>query len=166
MKTAKPPMASVLELFSLLFSDRWVRQWQRLSKSGFSERIFTLRVTLWYLIFQRLNFDKTLSGVVTDAREGGADGLRKRGRRLSKRLRSANTSSYNQARQRLPLAMLQAALKTLRGKFQALVGWRVEGKSPPPPRQRPRQLFDGSTLSMLSTPALAQAFLRRRSVPG
>lgn len=158
MKTLWPPLASVLQLFSLLFSDRWVRQWQRQSKSGFYERVFTLRVTLWYVIFQRLTFDTTLAGVVTDARGGGADGLGKRGRRLSSRIRSANTSSYNEARQRLPLALLQAALKTLRCKIQALVGWRLKGKSPPPPRQRPRQLLDGSTLSMLSTPALAEAF--------
>ena len=77
----------VLEVFALLFSNRWLEQWQkkwcaqkRLTRSGpgqpgraaqtqaskqqkkpaqgrFYERIFSLRVTLWYLVFQRLNFD-------------------------------------------------------------------------------------------------------------
>ena len=72
----------------------------------FYQRIFSLRVSLWYLIFQRLNFDHSLAAVVSDVRAGGADRLGRRGRRmLSKRIRSTQTSGYNQARQRLPLEL-------------------------------------------------------------
>jgi len=83
----------------------------RSKQMSFYERNFTLRITLWYLLYQRLCFDGTLADVVGDARKGGADRLGKRGeKKLSRRIRSAHTSSYNDARQRLPLALVQAAL--------------------------------------------------------
>ena len=80
----------VQEVFALLFSRRWLEQWQkkwraqkRLAPEGpgrpkpapgrFYERIFSLRVTLWYLLFQRLNFDQTQAAVVVNLRAGGAN---------------------------------------------------------------------------------------------
>lgn len=186
MKSLLPPAASLLSLFTLLFSNRWISRWEKqwrrqqaLLASGpdssarpqgkspkksrpdrskplsFYERNFTLRITLWYLTFQRLSFDTTLAGVVSDVREGGADGLCKRGPKLSQRIRSAQTSSYNEARQRLPLALLQAALAYLGEKIQVMVGWNPVGRTKPAPLQQPRQLLDGSTVAMLTTPAMA-----------
>ncbi|MSU51767.1 MAG: hypothetical protein EXS37_22200 [Opitutus sp.] len=121
--SAAPCSAAVLAVFQLLFSPRWIHHWQRRQKRadptaagvkntlrGFYERVFSLHVTLWYLIFQRLNDDRTLSAVIKDLRAGGADRLEPRRRKLSRRARSPSTSAYNQARQRLPLALLQAAL--------------------------------------------------------
>lgn len=77
------------------------------SEKRFYSRLFTPIVTLWYLIFQRLGFDSTLQAVVTDARTGGADSLSKH---LSKRLRSNATTSFSDARQRLPLSFLSETL--------------------------------------------------------
>jgi Transposase DDE domain len=126
---------------------------------SFYERIFTLRITLWYLVYQRLNFDVTLVGVVSDARKGGADRLGKRGKeKLSKRIKSAKTGSYNDARQRLPLALVQAALTYIGAKIQVMVGWGMAGNKKPDPLQRSRQMMDGSTLAMLSTPQLAKEY--------
>jgi len=103
--------SAVLEVFALLFSNRWLEQWQkkrraqkRRPRTGrgnpkpaqkrFYERIFSLRVTLWYLIFQRLSFDQTQAAVVVNLREGGADRLgRRRARKLSSRVRSPHTSA-------------------------------------------------------------------------
>jgi hypothetical protein len=51
------------------------RRRQKKTKRGFYERIFSLQVTLWYLIFQRLNDDRTLSAVIKDLRAGGAERL-------------------------------------------------------------------------------------------
>ena len=93
-----PPAGSaVLKMFALLFSSRWVGRWtpdpaaQKKGEPprlrGFYQRIYSLRVTLWYLIYQRLNFDPTLAAVVTDLRQGGADRLGRRGRKLSTRVR-------------------------------------------------------------------------------
>lgn len=189
-----PSLASlplVLEIFTLLFSHRWVGCWQKKwrtlkrltgSPSGcpglaapaqdvqrkknpkkpaqerFYERIFSLRVTLWYLIFQRLNFDPTLAAVVVNLREGGADRLGRRRRKLSGRVRSTKTSAYNQARQRLPLELLQEALAHLRQGLLKLVGLAPAPRERPGPAGRTRQLLDGSTLAVLVTPRLAQAY--------
>lgn len=181
-------LTRILELFALLFSRRWIGQWQtnwelqkkrgvgpaahRPAKGAkkpknnkkkepekFYERIFSLRVTLWYLLYQRLNFDVTLAGVMTNLRAGGADRLgRPRAKPLSKRSGSQDSSAYNQARQRLPLALLQAALERLGQIVSEMVGWARPGKNKPAPLQRPRQLLDGSTLSVLKTPELAAEF--------
>lgn len=193
----------LLEIFALLFSNRWMAHWQqqwaeqprpsevspgpgrpaapafrKQSKKNpkkkkpksaprrFYQRIFSLRVTLWYLIYQRLNFDATLAAVMRNVREGGADRLGPRGRKLSKRLRSTQTSAYNQARQRLPLELLQAALAHLRQGLWKRVGWAPAPRKKPRPAQRVRQLFDGSTLALLRTPELAAAFPPARNQRG
>jgi hypothetical protein len=71
--------------FALLFSNRWLEQWQKKRRAQeppprtgrgrpkpaptrFYERIFSLRVTLWYLIFQWLSFDQTPRAAVLDLR--------------------------------------------------------------------------------------------------
>ena len=186
-------LVSVLEVFALLLSNHWMGRWQkkwRLSQalpasgqgrntrrgqskkaqkspgSGFYQRIFSLRVTLWYLIFQRLNFDTTLAAVVSNLRAGGADRLGRRGRKLSKRMRSTQTSAYNQARQRLPLELLQDALAHLREVLLRLVGLEPVAQHKPGPFQRTRQILDGSTLAMLSTPELAKAYPPARNRSG
>jgi hypothetical protein len=178
----------VLEIFALLFSPQWIGRWQkkwraqkRLAQSGptragsvqdsrknktkkksaqgrFYQRIFSLRVTLWYLIFQRLNFDQTLAAVVVNLREGGADRLGRRRRKLSRQVRSTKTSAYNQARQRLPLELLQEALAHLRQALLNLVGLVAPPRERPGPAERTRQLLDGSTLALLVNPTLAAAY--------
>lgn len=115
-------------------------------------------MVLWYLLFQRLNADGTLVAVVQDVRAGGADRLGPRGRKLSRRVRSAHTSAYNQARQRLPLTLVQAALAHMADTLRKLAGDGTTPRAAPPPGRRSRQLLDGSTLAMLRTADLAQAF--------
>jgi hypothetical protein len=171
----------VLNLFRNLFGQAWFTAWQeqwktaqcqkaqgteaaakqskkvrRKSPRRFYERIFSLRVTLWYMLFQRLNDDRTLKAVMMDIRRGGADRLSPdKKRRLSQKIRSTHTTSYNEARQRMPLELLKAALTVSRDGLVKLVGLKVKARTPPPPNQRVRQLVDGSTLSMLRTRELA-----------
>jgi hypothetical protein len=172
-------LSVVLEVFALLFSSRWVEQWQkkRLPKSNpvhprpawkrFYERIFSLRVTLWYLIFQRLNFDQTQAAVVVNLREGGANRLGRRGAsRLSSRVRSTQTSAYSQARQRMPLELLCEALAHLRQGLLKLVGLAPAPRKRPGPAQRTRQILDGSTLAVLVTPLLAKSYPPARNQSG
>jgi hypothetical protein len=97
----------LLGFFKRLLPLRQFRQLPSLQKESFYDRLFTPWVTLWYLIFQRLGADHTLEKVVADALAGGADGL---GVELSEKLRSTATTSYSDARQRLPLAFLSEAL--------------------------------------------------------
>ena len=191
------PVTSVLEIFALLFSNKWVGRWQRQwqekellsprdsrlrvrqakaakkkkkkKKSPgfrFYQRIFSLRVTLWYLIYQRLNFDQTLAAVVTNVRAGGADRLGRWGRKLSLRMRSTRTSGYNQARQRLPVEFLAQALAHLRQGILKRVGWGAEPRKKPGPTGRTRQLLDGSTLAILFTPSLGRVYPPARNQKG
>jgi hypothetical protein len=160
-----PAPDSVLKLFALWFSPRWIQQWRRQPARrkdhprGFYGRIFTLRVVLWYLIFQRLNFDSPLAAVVRNLRDGGADRLGPRRSPLSRKVKSSSTSAYSQARQRMPLDLLQAALAYLGRQMAALCGWAPEApKQKPGPQERQRQLLDGSTLRMLAHPELKKAY--------
>lgn len=126
-----------------------------------------MRVTLWYLLYQRLNFDQTMAAVVVNLRAGGADRLGQRGRKkLSRRVRSRQTSAYNQARQRLPVEFLQEALAHLRQGLWKLVGGAPEPKHKPEPSARARQLLDGSTLALLLTPQLARDYPPARNQSG
>jgi len=172
-----------LKVFAMLFSNRWIEAWQarqkrersaaaqELPSSGLIkrcrhayQRIFSLRVTLWYLIWQRLSPDHTLAAVVTNLREGKVDRLGVRGRkRLSSRVRSTKTSGYNQARQRMPLEFLQQALTHLGLAVCKWVGWVANQRKPD---QRPRQMLDGSTVAVLQTPSLAAQYPPARNQSG
>ena len=75
-------------------------------------RAFTPLITLWYLVFQRLSPNHTLSAVQEDALAGGADRLSPRGKKaLSLQLRSEATASFSNARQRLPLEVCRRVLR-------------------------------------------------------
>jgi len=86
----------VWEVFALFFSSSWLARWQKQwrlpsplpdqpgrqcqrtapapaqtpkkppAPGRFYQRLFSLRVTLWYLIFQRLNFDHALAAVLVE----------------------------------------------------------------------------------------------------
>jgi len=81
----------------------------------FYRRLFCPLVTLWYLLFQRINADHTLQAVVSDAASGGADAL---SGKLSVRMLSLSTTSFSDARQRLPWPVLAQAL-ALQGRKMA-----------------------------------------------
>jgi hypothetical protein len=187
MKAAPPSLGAVRAIFRLIFSARWIQSWRQQHRAqvralpgtarrarrrarakgqqaperarrGFYQRIFCLQVTLWYLLFQRLNFDGTLAAVVRDLFDGGSDRLRRQGRRLSARVRSRSTSAYNQARQRIPEDFLQATLAQLRAHLLKLVGRAPHPKRRPRADRRSWQLLDGSTLAMLWTPGLGKSY--------
>ena len=117
----KPPAAPLLRTrfsprqllcrFHKLLPLSLVEGWLALADKDFYERAFTPLITLWYLIFQRLGPNHHLSQVQEDALEGGADRLSPRGKRLSRQLRSEATTSFSDARQRLPLEVCQRALR-------------------------------------------------------
>ena len=163
---SQPSLRLVQELLQTFFSRRWILQWQKAHRSQhgkekprFYDRIYSLQVTLWYLVFQRLNADHTLSGVITDIRDGGADQLGRKGRKkLSKRVITKKTNAYSQARARLPLEFLQAALARLQDAILKLVDLAGGSLTKPGPNQRVRQIVDGSTLPILVTPELGKIY--------
>lgn len=100
--------AQLLGFFLRLLPRRAFLHLPALQDLTFYERLFTPMVTLWYLLFQWLNADHTLDAVLTDAHAGGADRLNGK---LSRRLRSHATTSYSDARQKLPTDLLAQALR-------------------------------------------------------
>jgi hypothetical protein len=171
-------LESVKELFSF-FSNAWfdefknqqakqiepVKKRQRTKAqskrepSRFYERIFSLRVTLFYLSFQWLNSDKTCDAVIKDLRAGGADHLGSgRGGKLSERLKSRQTTSYSDARQRLPESLISHALRHFSRCLPQMIGLPDHPSKPPPAKERSLQLMDGSTLAMLRNPAIEKDY--------
>lgn len=104
-----PPQ--LLRLFRQLLLVPRLAGWLALSPKTFYLRAFTPLVTLWYCIFQRLSPNHHLSQVQQDARAGGADQLSPRGKRLSQQLHSEATTSFSDARQRLPLELFHKTLR-------------------------------------------------------
>ncbi len=107
----------LLHHFHKLLPASLLADWLALSEKQFYDRAFTPLITLWYLVFQRLSPNHHLSQVQQDALDGGADQLSSPGKRLSKQLHSEATTSYSDARQRLPR---QVCLRTL---------WHVAGQA-------------------------------------
>lgn len=74
-------------------------------------RTLTPLVVLWGLLYQRLHAPATLDDVVSALHAGAADGLDPADPHpepVSVRLCAVSTAAYNQARQRLPLGLIQA----------------------------------------------------------
>ena len=111
--------AQLLVFFLQLLPRRALRRLPALKGKTFYDRLFTPLVTLWYLLFQRLNHDHSLDAALCDAQAGGADRLNGK---LSRQLVSGSTASYSDARQRLPGEFL---LQTLQ-----LQGRKITGLSP------------------------------------
>jgi hypothetical protein len=110
--------AQLLGAFRQLLPAAQLASWLAVSEKAFYQRAFTPLVTLWYLVFQRLNDNHGLSQVQEDALAGGADRLSPRGKRLSRQLRSEATTSFSDARQRLPVDVCQCALRHIADQTQ------------------------------------------------
>jgi hypothetical protein len=127
---------------------RALRQLPALQGRTFYDRLFNPLVTLWYLLFQRLNPDHSLDAALSDARCGGGDRINKK---LSGRLISDATASYSDARQRLPGEFLAQAL--------SLQGRKIIGLSPTTLwRGWVIALLDGSTVRVRPYGRMAKEF--------
>jgi len=162
-KNASPPKTSppacphspaqLLAFFLKLLPTRALLQLPALKNSSFYDRLFNPLVTLWYLLFQRLNADHTLDAALSDARAGGADRLNPK---LSRDLRSDSTCSYSDARQRLPWEALLQAL--------ALQAQQLVGLTPTTLWQGlVVALIDGSTVRVRPHPGMTKAFPPQRN---
>ena len=141
----------LLRRFRKLLPPSLLAGWLQAAPHHFYQRAFTPLITLWYFIFQRLHSDHTLAQALSDATAGGADALSPPGKRLSQQLRSLATTSWSDARQRLPLAVLHQTLlhtaRQIRSWVQNLQwhGWNVV-------------LLDGSTLRLRPLGNIPQHF--------
>lgn len=108
-------LAQFLKLLPLTQLPAWLAD----GPGDFYQRAFTPLITLWYFVFQRLSDNHHLSHVVADAGAGGADRLSPKGKPLSRQLGSEATTSFSDARQRLPLAVLVKTLQRTAARIAA-----------------------------------------------
>ena len=110
---AKASIPELLALFTQLLAHPLGQPWPwvRGGRRRFYTRVWPPFLTLWYIVWQRLQPDATLAAVVINARAGGADALCAPAKKLSARLRSAATTSFSDARQRLPVRWVRQALE-------------------------------------------------------
>jgi len=110
-------------------------------KRAFYQRVFCPLVTLWGMVLQRLLADPTLENVVVHFAHGTADALRPGKKPLSQKIKSNKTASFSDARQRLPLEVLQEVFTQLPARLGPKItgrdwqGWNV-------------LLLDGSTVRL------------------
>lgn len=150
-----PPFtpAQLLTFFVQLLPLQALRKLPALKAQGFYKRLFDPLVTLWYLLFQRLNSDHSLEAALCDARAGGADRINKK---LSGSLLSDSTCSYSDARQRLPWEFLRQVL--------SLQGRKLIGLSPTTLwRGLVIALLDGSTVRLRPYGRMAREFPQNRN---
>jgi len=132
----------MLQLFGKLVALESIEHTLIKSDRRFYHRLWCPVLTLWYLIWQRLQPVHTLQGVITDARRGGADALRPRDKKpLSQRIQSPATTAYSKARLRLPLAWVKSSFGSLAQRLRQMGTGAQE-------LELPIQLLDGSTLRL------------------
>jgi len=134
--------SKLLALFAKLVALESIEQTLDQSRRRFYRRVWCPVLTLWYLIWQRLQPNHTLQHVIADARRGGADALRPGGKKpLSQRIGSRATTAYSRARKRLPLVWVKHCFTQL-GQQLAALGTTVEE------HRLPSVLWDGSTMRL------------------
>jgi hypothetical protein len=112
--------------------------------------IFTLTVTSWLMIMQRLSPQGTLATAVSELIHGNGRELLEPCKRVRDENISAGTGAYSQARQRVPVA---AARRITEQTFEQLHEISSENGL----RDR-LFLLDGSSIRLMHTPALIKAY--------
>jgi putative transposase len=115
-----------------------------------SRCIFTLRVTTWMMIMQRLSPHGTLAATLSELLQGNGRQLLESCKRVREDNISANTGGYNKARQKMPQ---EAARRIATQSFEQLSSIRSQGGL----RER-LFLLDGSSIRLAHTPAIIKAF--------
>lgn len=129
-------------------------------------RTLTPLVVIWGLVVQRLSGDHRLGGVVNYLRQGGADNLDGEDghkKRLSERLKSESTSGLVQARQRLPLAMVEEVDRKVQGAMRAEM---AAGGETCQWQGLEARLLDGTTYRLKPYADLVEAYGRAKNQHG
>lgn len=152
---ALPTIQHCLPIFQKVVSVQRIRDLARIARAPhcFYERVFTPAVVVWCLVFQRLNADHSCDAVVSHVRSGAVDHLDDRhGTPLSERVCSENSSAFCQARQRLPVSVLQGVLHESAQAIQDAAGETALWLG------HPVALLDGSTITLYPSDDLVQEY--------
>jgi hypothetical protein len=149
----------VLGIFEQFFPAQVLQRLVRETRQKFYTRLLPPLLILWGFIYQRLNGDHTCDAAWSYL---SSEAVQQRfGLRLARtQPLSESTSAYVQARQRLPLAVAQKALRESaeRVSEQAGAGGRWHGYRV--------NLFDGSTILLSAAPALVEHYGTYRNQHG
>ena len=149
--------AQLLELFTQVLSLQGVGEGLEQSSRRFYVRIWCPVLTLWYLLWQRLQPNHTMDAVVIDLRRGGADALGPKNKKpLSQRVISRATTAFSNARKRIPLDWVKSCFSSLGERLAARLGQANENGLPV-------KLWDGSTLRMRPLGDLPKKFPPHRT---
>jgi hypothetical protein len=117
--------------------------------------VFTLPVTVWLMILQRLSPVGTLETAVEQLRQGSGRELLEDCKRVRDDRISAHTGAYGQARRNLPVeAARRVAEETFRNLYTVVSGH---------PEHDRLFVLDGSTIRLAHTAALAKAYPAARN---
>jgi len=158
---AKPSTAELLPVFQELLPVKVIRELVQASGRRFYERLLTPLIMVWGFIYQRLNADHTCDAVVSYVASGAVDHLDDRHEvTLSQRIKSESTAAYCKGRKRLPLSVLQGALRRT---AQVIQQWLdADGRW----LGHPVGLLDGTTFLLRPEPELIQHYGRHSNQHG
>jgi len=153
----KPSLPELLPVFEELLPIQRLQEWIRASGKRFYERLFTPLILVWCFLSQRLNEDHTCDAAVSHVASGAVDHLDTRHKDPpSQRIQSESTAAYSKGRKRLPLSVLQEAL---RHTGQVIGQWLgAEGLW----CGHPVGLLDGTTVLLRPEPELVAHYGRHK----
>ncbi len=162
----RPSPEELLPVYQELLPRSCVRDWVQASHVKLYWRLLTPLVILWGFLFQRLNSDHTCDAAVSHLHTGAADALvpvAPGAGALSQRLTSESTAAYVQGRNRLPVSVLQAALRHV---VSVLLGWLQAQAVPTTWNGHAVRLLDGTTFRLSPTEAILQAYTQATNQTG
>ncbi len=119
--------------------------------------VYTTLVTIWLLVYQRLQAGTSLSHAVHELLQADAD-LLPPNRRVQQKTLSRNSGAYSRARKRLPVGVTEQVAEHV---FTTLLA----GMPPSLPGRR-AFLLDGTTLALTPTSSLRDAYPPARNQHG
>lgn len=150
---AQTSIQQLQPVFKAVLSREVIRNLLKTSEKRFYERLFTPLVVTWCLVFQRLNYDHSCDAVVSYVGSGAIDDLDDRhSQTISQRIKSESTSGFCQARERLPLEVLQAFMRYTGQRTQQYLGEKALWLG------HLVVLLDGSTMVLRPEPALVKHY--------
>ena len=142
-------IAAAINLLNTLISTPQQRKLFDPDQRETAKMVYTNGVTLWMLTLQRLGGGKALAGVVSEVVSNGP-GLFPDNKRVRENTLSENSTTYAQARKRLPLQTIH--------EFSSRVCNYLGQISKPLIDGRRVFLLDGTTITLAPTKALQEAY--------
>ncbi len=141
-----------MAIYRAAAASEFFRDLRRASSQRSEGGVYTVELTIWMMMRQRLDPKATLSTAVQDVAEGRPQALLPTHKRLTERTLSSNTGGYSRARRRLGQKVAEEVAERI---FNYLI---ADVREALPGLGRQVFLLDGSSLDLPATPELRQAY--------